>query len=54
MEYATFLLGKSPILRQTLSEHPTWFPNLAGEFERRPAHADRGRHVRSVPTSSVD
>lgn len=32
MEYATFLLDKSPILRQTLSEHPTWFPNLAGDL----------------------
>ena len=51
MEYATFLHGKSPILRQMLSEHPTWFPKLAGEFGRLPgAH---GPDVRSVRTSSI-
>ena len=37
MDYAVVSLQRSPVLRQTVSEHPIWWPTLANEVERLPA-----------------
>jgi hypothetical protein len=48
LDYATFLLQHSPALRETLCEHPRWWPLLLKELQKLPAEHDQGKHAETV------
>jgi hypothetical protein len=43
LNYVTVFLRRSPVLRQTVSENPVWWPTLAEELERLPPHSPSRR-----------
>ena len=45
LDYAVVFLRRSPVLRQTVLEHPNWWPTLADETRRLPAHDNQAPGV---------